>query len=192
MNFGDPLVIAVLTLASAVLGGYIGSRMLIRNESKRHRQELIGSIQVARSEFTRNAVTITWGIGNKQLEAVNLSDHSYRTVEPILATGLPMLLFSWLGIVSDQTMRYQLGLERTRALKHRLNGNEIAEFEDLRERLLAANRLLLRYLRERLHVNEPVIKPEDKSAQIERQITAALFGKRSGVDRVREWLHSRI
>src|SRR2546423_1390753 len=135
------LVGGLLTLASGILGGYIGSRLLIRNDKKAQKSELISAIHVTRSELARNATTIHWRLDtdHRQPLLIVLSVASFRFVEPILARPLPTTLFGWIGVINDQVARYQHGIEEAR--KRANAGLDPADEEtirDLRERLLVA------------------------------------------------------
>jgi hypothetical protein len=52
------LVGALVGGALAVVGGYLGSRELIDRDDRREKQDLIGAVQVARSEIATNAAFI--------------------------------------------------------------------------------------------------------------------------------------
>ena len=163
-----------------LLGGRYGSLLLVNGEQQRQRNELVGAIQVTRSEIARNIASITDQI-DKDLGALNIQlfDSSYRSLEPALAAGLPMPLFGWIGIVNNQLVRVQSIIDRARLNPEGgMSNNEIMDIRDLRERLVRLNRLLLRYLRETLKVNVPDVPVETTTTpqNIENRLEQTLFG----------------
>lgn len=175
-NPAFPFVVgAVVGGLFAVVGGYLGSRVLVSDERRRQRHELIAAIQMTRAEMARNMTTITAKIGGIDMPPtakLELYDVTFRTMAPVLARGLPMPLFGWLSEVNNQVSR----LREVPSTPGRPKP-EMDALDDLHERLRIANRLLLRYLRERFKVDVPRISSEDaRTAQkIEASLERLLF-----------------
>jgi hypothetical protein len=171
----NPAWLVVIGGVFTLLGGYFGSRVLVRDERKRQRQELIAAIQITRAELARNMTTITAKLHTRDVPPtakLELYDESFRTVAPILARELPMTLFGWLGVVMDQVSRLRdvPGITGQPKL-------ETDALKDVQDRAKIANRLLLRYLQERLNFDVPRLSPEgtDTVEQIETNLARLLF-----------------
>jgi hypothetical protein len=178
----------VLTLVSSIIGGYVGSRLLIRNQRRGDKRELVGAIQVARSELVGNAATIA-GSGNPW--AIVLSDRSFRSVETILAQNLPMPLFVWINVVNSQMMRAQDGIALLRDRPNAaMSDKDIADLKRVADRALVGSKLLLRYVRETLKVTATFTDTETTTPpdEIEKQIEDLLFRKRSFMERIKGWI----
>ncbi len=148
---------------------------MVRDERKRQREDLISAIQLTRAEFARNMTTITAKFGATDIPPtakLELYDESFRTVAFTLARGLPMPLFGWISELNNEAVR----LRDVPSIA----GQPKAEMDALaylRERLAIANRLLMRYLRERLRVTVPTVSAgeSDTVEQIEQALTRLLF-----------------
>lgn len=165
----------VFTLIGGMLGGYFGSRMLVRDEEKRERKELIGAIQMSRAELARNITTIIAKQGATDVPPtarLELCDDTFRAVAPILARGLPMPLFGWISEINNQAAR----LRDVPAIQGRPKA-EMDALEYWKERAAVANRLLIRYLKERLDFETPRVSAEESETpeQIEQSLTRMLF-----------------
>jgi len=178
----------VLTLVSSIIGGYVGSRLLIRQQMKADNRELIGAILVVRSELIANASTI---LAAKHPLAILLSDRSFRSVETILAQNLPMPLFTWINVVNSQVMRAQDGLQAVRAFANPvITEKDLADLQRVAERALTGGGLLLRYVQETLKAMVPSLDIESTTPpdEIAAKLEDLLFKKRSLIDRVRDWI----
>lgn len=168
---------AVIGGVFTIVGGYLGSRVIVRDERKRERQELIAAIQMTRAELARNIATILAKQGATDVPPtakLELYDDAFRLVAPTLARGLEMPLFGWISELNNQAVRLRdvPGIEgRPKA--------EMDALEYLRERLVVANRLLIRYLRETLHFVAPRVTAEESQTpeQIEQSLKNLLFKK---------------
>jgi hypothetical protein len=177
-----------LTLVSAIIGGYVGSRLLIRQQRKADKRELIGTILVVRSELIANASTI---LATKNPLAILLSDRSFRSVETILAQNLPMPLFTWINVVNSQMMRAQDGLQAVRAFANPVvTEKDLADLQHVAERALTGGSLLLRYVQETLKVMVPSLGIESSTPpdEIAAKLEDLLFKKRGLIERVRDWI----
>jgi hypothetical protein len=159
-----------------LLGGYLGSRLLIRDERRGLRREFLGAIHVTRSELGRNASSIEWRLDHNDALNLTLSDHRFRSVEAVLAQNLPGPLFIWLSVVNEQMMRLQEGIDEDRNRHSRLGASQIAVIQNMRERLLAAVGLLVRYLDETMKspIDDFTEFPNDPQ-EIEARLEATLF-----------------
>jgi len=178
----------VLTLVSSIIGGYVGSRLLIRQQRKADKRELIGAILVVRSELIANASTI---LAAKNPLAILLSDRSFRSVETILAQNLPMPLFTWINVVNSQMMRAQDGLQAVRAFANPVvTEKDLADLQRVAGRALTGGSLLLRYIQETLKAMVPSLDIESTTPpdEISAKLEDLLFKKRSLIERVRDWI----
>src|ERR1700694_698938 len=178
----------VITLVSSIIGGYLGSRLLIRQQRKADKRELIGAILVVRSELIANASTI---LATKNPLAILLSDRSFRSVETILAQNLPMPLFTWINVVNSQMMRAQDGLQAVRAFANpAVTEKDLADVQRVAGRALTGGSLLLRYVQETLKAMVPSLDIESMTPpdEIAAKLEDLLFKKRSLIERVRDWI----
>jgi len=178
----------VITLVSSIIGGYLGSRLLIRQQRKADKRELIGAILVVRSELIANASTI---LATKNPLAILLSDRSFRSVETILAQNLPMPLFTWINVVNSQMMRAQDGLQAVRAFANpAVTEKDLADLQRVAGRALTGGSLLLRYVQETLKAMVPSLDIESMTPpdEIAAKLEDLLFKKRSLIERVRDWI----
>jgi hypothetical protein len=188
MSIADTLIPFGFGGLFTLAGGYLGSRVLIGNEEKRQRREFIGALQVARAELVRNATSIKARVDGQWRGRIVLSDHSFRSVESILARNLPIPLFAWLGTLNDQLMRYQLAMDDAHEAHSPFHSHDLDQLGLLGERLWIANRLVLRYLRERLSVIVPPVDVAtlETAEQIEQNVEQLVFAKRGLFRRMKD------
>jgi len=162
-GFRAALVGALVGGALAVVGGYLGSKELIDRDDRRERQDLIGAVQVTRSEMSTNSAMLDHLKERRFLRfaEVHLYDADYRQVITTLARGLPMDLFSEVSVTANRLRHAAilLGQDQERAGAD-IRGETIGELTALAGDLNRVNAKLLRYTEDELKLHVPE-KPEN-------------------------------
>jgi hypothetical protein len=142
----------------AMVGNYLGSRALIDRERRRDERDLVGAIQVARSEISFDAAVLQ-DLVKRQFEnfmRARLHDADFRQVNVALARGLPMELFADVSTTMNAVRRTTDKLLRDQAQgSGGIKGDTASDCRDLLPHLNRINKRLLDYLKTEMKVRLP-------------------------------------
>jgi hypothetical protein len=174
--FWATVIGAVVGGLFTVVGGYFGSQVIVRRERQREHRELVGAIQLARTEMAGNMALIDFIIQDpKSRHRHRLSEGSYRAIEYVLAAGLPLPLFAWISSVFNQVRT----LNALVAGESNLSKDDIEMLTESKVRLRGANALLRDYLTKVLKVDlgDIPLQPGAGSEEIEKGVRKKIFGE---------------
>jgi hypothetical protein len=134
----------------AMVGNYLGSRALIDRERRREDRDLVGAIQVARSEISFDAAVLADLVERKfeNFVGARLHDADFRQVNVALARGLPVELFADVSTTMNAVRRTTDKLLRDQvAGSGGIRGDTVKDCRDLLPHLNRINKRLLDHMR---------------------------------------------
>jgi hypothetical protein len=142
----------------AMVGNYLGSRALIDRERRRDQRDLVGAIQVARSEISFNAAILSDLVSRRfaNFMRAGIRDTDFRQVNVVLARELPPELFADISVTMNAVHRTADKLRSDQvAGSGGIKGDTVHDCEDLLPHLNRINTRLLNHLTTDMKVHIP-------------------------------------